>query len=200
MINHQSPSPSVDECRETGWLIERKNLGPRLFWYIEDSTGWHDWTPVAADAKRFATRDEAEAFPAYRLIAKDPAISLTEHVFVNASLVSPPKAAGERVTEIMVEPFTDTVVLLLTGEGETMSAILDTSYAVELRDKLNAALANHEARGELMRREFNDAIDFTLDVASGEGLEFLRAWREGNVIDDDWPEWPLFLEKRNASR
>jgi hypothetical protein len=50
------------------------------------------------------------------------------------------RVTPDRVTEIMVEPFTDSIVLLMTGEGETLSAILDTSYAVELRDKLSAAL------------------------------------------------------------
>ena len=60
--------------------------------------------------------------------------------------LSPPIKAGEavpeRVTEIIVEPFTDSVVLLLTGDGETLSAICDVACATELRDKLSAALAS----------------------------------------------------------
>jgi hypothetical protein len=40
---------------------------------------------------------------------------------------------------------------------------------------------------ESMRQSFNDAINFALDT--DEGLEFLRAWREG-----DTSEWPEFDE------
>lgn len=46
--------------------------------------GFHWWTETAAEAKRFATIAEAEAFPAYQMIASDPTISLTEHVFLGS--------------------------------------------------------------------------------------------------------------------
>jgi hypothetical protein len=54
------------------------------------------------------------------------------------------EAVPERVTEIIVEPFTDSVVLLLTGDGETLSAICDVACATELRDKLSAALTRSQ--------------------------------------------------------
>lgn len=74
-------------------------------------------------------------------------------------------------------------------------------------DKLNGISNTSKSMGpeERIREEFNSAIDFALDVAGSEGLEFLREWREGNVVnprtgETDWTEWPLFLEKRNAGR
>ncbi|WP_192246153.1 hypothetical protein [Mesorhizobium silamurunense] len=78
----------TEAMRETGWLIERKypvnSIGttePR--WYAERPNGDHWWTPVPNDAKRFASRAEAEAYPAYQMIASDPSISITEHVWIN---------------------------------------------------------------------------------------------------------------------
>jgi hypothetical protein len=67
------------------WLIERKNYEGSSFahWYAEDATGWHGWITDAERAKPFASRDEAGAFHAYRMIASDPNISITEHVFLN---------------------------------------------------------------------------------------------------------------------
>ena len=40
---------------------------------------------------------------------------------------------------------------------------------------------------------FNAAINFALDEAEGEGLTFLRMWREGdwNGIANDFPEFDL---------
>jgi hypothetical protein len=76
------------EKREVAWLIERKDYagytGPH--WYAENvDGGWHWWTPAASDAKRFASKAEAEAYPAYQMIASDPTISITEHVFLEAN-------------------------------------------------------------------------------------------------------------------
>lgn len=69
--------------REAAWLIERK-LDGAPHWYAEDTTGWHDWLPDANLATRFKSRADAEAFRPYQLISSDPAISLTEHVFLAA--------------------------------------------------------------------------------------------------------------------
>lgn len=82
------------------WLIERTGYEgkPYPHWYVEDATGWHGWTPIAVDAKAFATVQEASAFPAYRMIATDPSIKLTEHV--NIASPQPPTPAGVReITE-----------------------------------------------------------------------------------------------------
>lgn len=81
MTEHIEP---IDD--EVFWLIERSNLGPRPFWYVEDPyrPDWHSWTPVAVDAMRFSSKAAAEAFPAYQMIAIDPAISITEHVFLRS--------------------------------------------------------------------------------------------------------------------
>lgn len=70
--------------REAVWLIERKGWGDNEpHWYAENGTGWHRWTKVAADAKRFASKSEAEAYSAYQQIADDPSITLTEHIFLS---------------------------------------------------------------------------------------------------------------------
>lgn len=75
---------------QTCWLIERKfgtegRGTTQPLWYAENDREWHWWEPNAADAKRFASKAEAEAFPAYKMIASDPTISITEHVFMAAS-------------------------------------------------------------------------------------------------------------------
>lgn len=71
-----------DDAREMAWLIERNDLD-RPHWFIDEIfPGRHGWTHEASEANRFATKAEAEAFPAYQMIASDPAISLTEHVFL----------------------------------------------------------------------------------------------------------------------
>lgn len=82
---HAKATPSE---RETGWLIERKyptnTIGatePR--WYAERVNGDHWWTPVPNDAKRFSSKNEAEAYPAYKMIAGDPTINITEHMWIN---------------------------------------------------------------------------------------------------------------------
>jgi hypothetical protein len=71
--------------REVVWLIERKDnaVFQMPHWYHEEPDGWHWWTMDASDAKRFASKAEAEAYPAYQMVATDPAISITEHVFLN---------------------------------------------------------------------------------------------------------------------
>lgn len=71
--------------RKIAWLIERRDDGDyrHPHWYIEDSTGWHDWTADASAATRFDTKEEAAEFPSYKLIASDPNIRLTEHVFLS---------------------------------------------------------------------------------------------------------------------
>lgn len=68
-----------------GWLIECKDLDHgRPVWYVEDATGWHGWTPDANTAKRFPSREAVEQFPPYRMIATDPNVTITEHVFMLA--------------------------------------------------------------------------------------------------------------------
>ncbi|RWE46803.1 MAG: hypothetical protein EOS79_11475 [Mesorhizobium sp.] len=82
--------PLAERDREIAWMIERKypvnSIGatePR--WYAERDNGDHWWTANPHEGKRFATKAEADAYPAYRMIASDPAISLTEHVWINDS-------------------------------------------------------------------------------------------------------------------
>jgi hypothetical protein len=80
---------STDSAREVAWLIERKwpvnSIGttePR--WYAEnEDDGWHWWTTTAHEAKWFDSKEEAEAFEPYRMIASNPTISITEHVWIN---------------------------------------------------------------------------------------------------------------------
>ncbi|RWQ35486.1 MAG: hypothetical protein EOS20_18430 [Mesorhizobium sp.] len=74
----------VEAVRQVSWLIERKDdaVFQRPHWYHEEPSGWHWWTVDAHEAKKFASKAEAEAFPAYQMIASDPAISITEHVFL----------------------------------------------------------------------------------------------------------------------
>ncbi len=76
--------PSAGEV--VAWLIEYKNFDDRgrPGWYVEDQTGWHSWTPDANAANRFPTREAVEQFPPYRMIATDPNIAITEHVFMLA--------------------------------------------------------------------------------------------------------------------
>jgi hypothetical protein len=38
---------------------------------------------------------------------------------------------------------------------------------------------------------FNAALDWALDHCSGDALDFLRAWREGDI--SDWPEYATWL-------
>lgn len=81
-----SPSPAGE--RETAWLIERQypinGIGAtKPHWYAERPNGYHWWTDVPNRAKRFASKAAAEADTAYSLIASDPAISITEHVWIN---------------------------------------------------------------------------------------------------------------------
>ncbi len=77
--------------RDIGWLIERNDLEVKPLWYWDDpyKPGWHDWTRVAADARRFASKEEAEAFEPYRMIASDPNITVTEHVFLAHPQITP---------------------------------------------------------------------------------------------------------------
>jgi hypothetical protein len=72
---------------KVAWLIERKGFAgdPRPHWYWEDTLGHHGWTPEASAALPFATEAEAKAFPAYRMISRDPDISVTEHVFIESA-------------------------------------------------------------------------------------------------------------------
>lgn len=72
------------EKRTTAWLIERANFkpeDPRPHWYAENGCGPYWWTPVAEYAKRFATEADVRADPTFKMIAADPNISVTEHVF-----------------------------------------------------------------------------------------------------------------------
>ncbi|BCH20151.1 Lar family restriction alleviation protein [Mesorhizobium sp. L-2-11] len=72
--------------REAAWLIERSDYSgcTQPHWYAEHpEDGWHYWTVRASKAKRFASKAEVEAFPAYQMIASDPAITVTEHVFMS---------------------------------------------------------------------------------------------------------------------
>ena len=86
MTDPVNTGQGVTEARTVAWLIERKgdNEHPGPLWYAESAGGWHEWVSVASDAKRFSTKAEAEAFPAYRMIAANPDISVTEHVFLAA--------------------------------------------------------------------------------------------------------------------
>lgn len=92
------------------WLIERRGFDKlaapytyAVHWYAQnEDDGWHWWTPVAADAKRFATRADAEQFPAYRMIASDPSISVTEHIIIDALSIQPAKLKAEPVGDAMV--------------------------------------------------------------------------------------------------
>jgi hypothetical protein len=90
---------------------------------------------------------------------------------------SPPIKAGEavpeRVTEVIVEPFTDSVVLLLTGDGETLSAICDVACATKLRDKLSAALASPQPEREAADRisTLEQAVDAFADICDELGCE-----------------------------
>ena len=104
------PSPAPAESGAVAWYWWHNPLDQAPSWW------WGEKRPDHAPAR---------AKPLY------------DHAAPSASMG---RVTPDRVTEIMVEPFTDSIVLLMTGEGETLSAILDTSYAVELRDKLSAAL------------------------------------------------------------
>lgn len=79
---------------EVAWLIERKRDAdwPHPRWYAENDKGFHWWTALATEAKQFATEAEAGTFPAYQMIAGDPTISITEHVFLGSD--SPALEAG----------------------------------------------------------------------------------------------------------
>lgn len=94
-----SRTESGEAVREVAWLIERKWPDKSPSWYFEDALdpNWHEWSPTAALAKRFATKAEAETYPAYQMIAGDPNISITEHVFIGS--VPSLKAAIEGITE-----------------------------------------------------------------------------------------------------
>lgn len=112
---HSTPL-AAQETRQVAWLIEHKGYAGSTLphWYAENedaiavhaslamdpgvARSWHWWTPTASEAKRFASMAEAEAFPPYQMIASDPAISITEHVFIASP--APDKCA---VTEAMVE-------------------------------------------------------------------------------------------------
>ncbi|WP_143748402.1 Lar family restriction alleviation protein [Mesorhizobium carmichaelinearum] len=95
--------------RNTAWLIERKDgIGKygspytQPHWYAEsEDGGWHWWTPDANEGKQFASKAEAEAFPAYQMIATDPAISVTDHVFLSpvAAQVPAVKALWQELLE-----------------------------------------------------------------------------------------------------
>lgn len=82
------PSPAqgtVERAREVAWLIERKDnaVFQQPHWYHEEPSGWHWWTRDANEAKRFASRAEAQAYHAYQAVASDPAITITEHMWIN---------------------------------------------------------------------------------------------------------------------
>ncbi|RWP64866.1 hypothetical protein [Mesorhizobium sp.] len=83
-LTNETPA---ETARQVAWLIERKDasLFQQPHWYHEQPDGWHSWRPAAHEAKRFSTKAEAEADPAYQMIASDPTISVTEHVFLPVS-------------------------------------------------------------------------------------------------------------------
>ncbi|RWO37267.1 MAG: hypothetical protein EOS11_28690 [Mesorhizobium sp.] len=80
-----APAAQAETTRQVAWLIEREGYaGTAPHWYAENpEDGWHWWTAYASKAMRFASKAAAEAFPPYQMIASDPAISLTEHVFLS---------------------------------------------------------------------------------------------------------------------
>ncbi|WP_287206617.1 hypothetical protein [Mesorhizobium sp.] len=81
--------PLLGQQEGVAWLIERKGYaGTAPHWYAENpENGWHWWTAYASEAMRFASKADAEAFPAYQMIASDPAISITEHVFLAPAII-----------------------------------------------------------------------------------------------------------------
>jgi hypothetical protein len=127
------------EGREVGWLIERKDDGDfrEPHWYVEDSAGWHEWTRIASNATRFTSKAEAEQFEPYRLIASDPHISLTEHVFLSGA--HPPSADAEGLREALTA---------LEGACEAVAAgRSEAAYRQMMSDgQADALLALDEAR------------------------------------------------------
>jgi hypothetical protein len=97
------PEPVAQETgRLVAWLIERKfgvegRGTTEPLWYAENDKDWHWWEHNAAEAKRFASKAEAEAFPAYQMIAADPTIIVTEHVFLAATPATAEPVAQEAV-------------------------------------------------------------------------------------------------------
>jgi hypothetical protein len=91
------------------WLIERHDGGvfQRPHWYHEEPSGWHWWTKDANLAKQFASKEEAEAYPAYLMVASDPTISVTEHLFFSDSefQAAAPGSALEALRAILAKPY-----------------------------------------------------------------------------------------------
>ncbi|TIM16232.1 MAG: hypothetical protein E5Y67_03295 [Mesorhizobium sp.] len=103
-----APAAQAKTTRQVAWLIEREGYaGTAPHWYAENpEDGWHWWTVYASKAKHFASKAAAEAFPAYQMIATDPTISITEHVFLSrAELTTSQRVPAVAVTDSMVHAY-----------------------------------------------------------------------------------------------
>lgn len=148
--------------RDVAWLIERQfsiDMQPsETRWYAEnEESGWHHWTPSALEAKRFASRADAEAFPPYKMIASDPAISITEHVFMAGTNTNPSPTEGQ---DTAGEPFTETdraISDALAGGVGITKAIGDEAKRIAPEDfyetPLRARIAELEAALNGLLRE-----------------------------------------------
>lgn len=79
---------------ESGWLIERNDLGAPQWLQFGPSYGETNYWPDADKALRFARQCDAERFIAMHE-ASDPALRATEHVWLRNRTPSPPARAGE---------------------------------------------------------------------------------------------------------
>ncbi|MER9768910.1 Lar family restriction alleviation protein [Mesorhizobium sp. M0189] len=133
------PLPEAPASREVAWLIERKDasLFQQPHWYYEQPDGWHSWRPNAHEAKRFATKAEADAYPAYQMIASDPTISTTEHVFIGSLPEAPAAPVGE-----FLERINDLITSTYEKDGD---GYYDTPVTILLRDIRSALVATPPA-------------------------------------------------------
>lgn len=119
----------AETTRQVAWLIERnEDIYPAKHprWYAERFHGWHWWTEDANEAKRFASRAEAEAFPAYQMIADDPEIDITEHVL----LALAPTDEGAAITEGIAKETLREKIEKLTCRGSDNGVALVSLNAV----------------------------------------------------------------------
>lgn len=74
---------------ETGWLIERSDLGAPQWLHFGPSYGDTTFSPDASKALRFARKCDAETFIRMHE-ASDPALRATKHVWLRNRTPSPP--------------------------------------------------------------------------------------------------------------
>ncbi|WP_095081656.1 Lar family restriction alleviation protein [Mesorhizobium sophorae] len=197
--------------RNTAWLIERKDgIGKygspytQPHWYAEsEDGGWHWWTPDANEAKQFASKAEAEAFPAYQMIATDPAISVTDHV---DELAPAPGEADELVSRLNVRaahldslprfdvPLGDVereataAIAALTEERDVLASKLD--QAVNTTQPMIISRVE-DIRAKTFERQYRQALkDHATAMAEITRLQAeLAAARDADLFwDDDNPE------------